>query len=221
MQKTPKKSKINKQLVDKIKNKIDILKLVEDLGFSVVKSSNDRWVMCCLFHEERTPSMTLYKDSNSFYCYGCTESGDVITLLQKAKGLSFVEAVKFLAKRGGIDVESSNEETFHWEGSDEYSEEPGTELDYEDIFTFVAMETRKLIEQIKDVYSTDSVEFNEAVSSMESIYQKFDNTDVSGVKMLALSQLEGLANELRETLNESRGHRGHSYGGILPLWTHT
>ena len=220
MRKILKENKINKWLVDKVKKKTDILKLVEDLGISVVKSSDDRWVTCCLFHEERTPSMTLYRGSNSFYCYGCTESGDAIALLQRVKGLSFAKAVEFLAKRSGIDIEFSKEETFDWEGSDEYSEGSSTETSYEDIFTFVAMETRKLIGQIKDVYSEDSVEFNEAVFSMESIYQKFDNTDVTGVKTLALSQLEDLANKLRETLNENRGHRGHSSGGVLSLRAH-
>ena len=67
----PKKSKLDKKLVDEIKKETDILKLVEDLGLSVIKSAGDRWITHCLFHDERTPSMTLYRESNSFYCYGC------------------------------------------------------------------------------------------------------------------------------------------------------
>ncbi len=217
----PKKSKLDKKLVDEIKKETDILKLVEDLGLSVIKSAGDRWITHCLFHDERTPSMTLYRESNSFYCYGCTESGDVISLLQKAKNLSFMNAVKFLAERGGIDLEFSKKATFNWDGYGEYSEEPGTALDYEDMFTFVAIETRKLIQQIKQTFTEESVEFSEAMSSMESIYQKFDNADMIGVKTMALSQLEDLANELREILNESGSNRGHSPRGIVSLRTHS
>ena len=48
----------------------------------------------CIFHNERTPSMKLYKDS--FYCFSCQKSGDVFTFVQKMDGMSFKEAFKAL-----------------------------------------------------------------------------------------------------------------------------
>lgn len=50
----------------------------------------------CPFHKERTGSFTIYLSQNSFYCYGCTASGDVIAFVMKQQNIKFLEAVKFL-----------------------------------------------------------------------------------------------------------------------------
>lgn len=56
----------------------------------------------CPFHGEKTPSFTVYPESNSFYCFGCGAGGDVITFIRRIENLDYVDAVKFLADRAGL-----------------------------------------------------------------------------------------------------------------------
>lgn len=56
----------------------------------------------CPFHNEKTPSFTVYPDSRSFYCFGCGAGGDVISFVRRIENLDYVEAVKALAKRAGM-----------------------------------------------------------------------------------------------------------------------
>jgi archaellum biogenesis ATPase FlaH len=49
---------------------------------------------CCPFHKERTPSLNIFDDTNSFYCFGCGQSGDEIEFVKDYKGLTFPNAVK-------------------------------------------------------------------------------------------------------------------------------
>lgn len=62
------------------------------------------YVCLCPFHSEKTPSCTVYPDSQHFYCYGCGAGGDVITFAMKIENLSYIEAVKFLADRAGMQM---------------------------------------------------------------------------------------------------------------------
>lgn len=56
----------------------------------------------CPFHNEKTPSFTVYPDTQSFYCFGCGAAGDTIGFVRKISNLSYVEAVKQLASRAGM-----------------------------------------------------------------------------------------------------------------------
>lgn len=56
----------------------------------------------CPFHNEKTPSFTVYPDSQSFYCFGCGAGGDVITFVRRIENLDYIEAVKALAERAGM-----------------------------------------------------------------------------------------------------------------------
>jgi len=56
----------------------------------------------CPFHGEKTPSFTVYPDSQSFYCFGCGAGGDAITFMRRIENLDYVEAVKNLADRAGM-----------------------------------------------------------------------------------------------------------------------
>ena len=58
----------------------------------------------CPFHSEKTPSMVIYPDTQSFYCFGCGAGGDVITFIMKIENLDYVEAVRFLARRYHMEI---------------------------------------------------------------------------------------------------------------------
>ncbi|MCX7658824.1 MAG: CHC2 zinc finger domain-containing protein, partial [Oscillospiraceae bacterium] len=60
------------------------------------------YVCLCPFHSEKTPSCTVYTDTDSFYCFGCGAGGDVIAFIRRIENLEYIEAVKFLAERAGI-----------------------------------------------------------------------------------------------------------------------
>lgn len=56
----------------------------------------------CPFHNEKTPSFTVYPENGSFYCFGCGVGGDVITFVRRMENLDYIEAVKQLADRAGM-----------------------------------------------------------------------------------------------------------------------
>lgn len=64
------------------------------------------YVCSCPFHSEKTPSCTIFTDTQNFYCFGCGSGGDVITFTMKIENLTFPEAVKLLAQRSGMEVPS-------------------------------------------------------------------------------------------------------------------
>ncbi|MEE0858258.1 MAG: DNA primase [Acutalibacteraceae bacterium] len=58
----------------------------------------------CPFHNEKTPSFYIYPDTQSFYCFGCGTGGEVITFIRKIENLDYIEAVKLLAQRAGMEM---------------------------------------------------------------------------------------------------------------------
>ena len=59
---------------------------------------------CCPFHNEKTPSFTVNEDEGFFYCFGCKESGDVISFVMKYESCDFSQAVNVLAKNANMQV---------------------------------------------------------------------------------------------------------------------
>ena len=62
----------------------------------------------CPFHNEKTPSFTVYPETASYYCFGCGAGGEVINFIRNIENLDFIEAVKFLADRAGIKLPEDN-----------------------------------------------------------------------------------------------------------------
>lgn len=58
----------------------------------------------CPFHNEKTPSFTLYPENGSFYCFGCGTGGDVIRFISLIENLDYIDAVRFLADRCGMQL---------------------------------------------------------------------------------------------------------------------
>ncbi len=68
---------------------------------SVKRRGRLAWALCP-FHKEKTPSFKVDPQTGLYYCFGCREGGDVIRFVEKTKGLTFAEAVEYLAARAGI-----------------------------------------------------------------------------------------------------------------------
>lgn len=79
---------------------------ITDIASSYVnlKRHGRNMVGLCPFHGEKTPSFNIYTENGSFYCFGCGAGGDVITFIMKIENLDYVEAVKFLAQRAGMEM---------------------------------------------------------------------------------------------------------------------
>lgn len=71
-------------------------------SYTSLKRTGHNYVCLCPFHSEKSPSCTVYTDTQSFYCFGCGAGGDVITFVMKSENLDYFEAVKYLAERGNI-----------------------------------------------------------------------------------------------------------------------
>ena len=73
-------------------------------GYVNLKRSGSTLKGLCPFHNEKTPSFTVYPENGSYYCFGCQNGGDVITFIRNAENLDYIEAVKWLADRSGLQM---------------------------------------------------------------------------------------------------------------------
>lgn len=59
---------------------------------------------CCPFHHEKTPSFAVNEDKQFYHCFGCKESGNAITFIEKMESVEFSDAVKMLAQEAGMEI---------------------------------------------------------------------------------------------------------------------
>ena len=99
---------ISENFLEELKQKVSIL----DVASSYVKLSHRgrNWVGLCPFHAEKTASFNVYPESNSFYCFGCGEGGDLISFVEKIENLSYLESLKFIANIAGINIDLTGPE---------------------------------------------------------------------------------------------------------------
>jgi DNA primase len=90
----------NKIDTDRIKQDHPVAEVVSCYGVKL-KRRGRNLVGLCPFHEERKPSFSVDPERGLWYCFGCSEGGDVITFVQKMEGADFVEACGILT-RGGL-----------------------------------------------------------------------------------------------------------------------
>ena len=80
----------------------DIVALISEQV--ALKKSGRRWTGLCPFHGEKTPSFSVNAEEGRYYCFGCRASGDQITFVRELQHLDFVDAVRLLADRAGIEL---------------------------------------------------------------------------------------------------------------------
>ncbi|MCI5450011.1 MAG: DNA primase [Coriobacteriaceae bacterium] len=88
--------------MQELKSRSDITDIVS--SYVNLKRRGKNMVGLCPFHNEKSPSFNIYPENGSFYCFGCGAGGDVITFIRKIENLDYIEAVKFLAQRAGLQV---------------------------------------------------------------------------------------------------------------------
>lgn len=88
--------------LQELKEKNDIESVVA--SYVNLKRRGRNLIGLCPFHNEKTPSFTLYPENGSFYCFGCGTGGDVIRFVMLAENLDYIEAVRHLAQRAGMSM---------------------------------------------------------------------------------------------------------------------
>jgi len=92
--------------VDDIKAKADIVQIIsEKLS---VKKAGKHFKALCPFHGEKTPSFMISPELQIYKCFGCGESGDVISFLEKYEGMDFNETIRYLSERTGIKLDTGS-----------------------------------------------------------------------------------------------------------------
>jgi DNA primase len=94
--------------VQKIKERLSI----EDVVSTYIKleKSGANFKARCPFHNEKTPSFFISPDRGSYYCFGCSAKGDIFSFVEEFEGLDFRGALKLLANKAGVPLESFNKE---------------------------------------------------------------------------------------------------------------
>jgi len=97
-----------KELIQKVKESNDIIE-VASLYISLQKSGKSHRALCP-FHQEKTPSFHMYPGTQSYYCFGCGATGDVIRFVQEIEQITFPDALRKLADRVHIPIEIDKKE---------------------------------------------------------------------------------------------------------------
>ncbi len=93
---------INERFIQDLQEKVDIDKVIS--SHVNLKRRGKTLVGLCPFHNEKTPSFTVYPDTRSFYCFGCGAGGDVISFVRRIENLDYIEAVKAVAQIAGMSM---------------------------------------------------------------------------------------------------------------------
>ncbi|HIY74246.1 MAG TPA: DNA primase [Candidatus Intestinimonas merdavium] len=90
------------QFIDELMARCDIADVVADY-VPLTRKGGSLWG-CCPFHSERTPSFHVVPERQMYKCFGCGKGGGVINFIMEIENLSYPDAVRFLAKRAGLEV---------------------------------------------------------------------------------------------------------------------
>ena len=93
---------LSDSFLQELKMKTDIEDVIST--YVTLKRRGATLVGLCPFHNEKTPSFTVYLATQSFYCFGCGAGGDAITFVKKIENLDYLDAVKTLAQRAGLQM---------------------------------------------------------------------------------------------------------------------
>ena len=93
---------LSDSFLQELKQKSDIEDIIS--SYVSLKKRGRTFVGLCPFHNEKTPSFTVYPETESYYCFGCGAGGDVINFVKRIENLDYLDAVKMLAQRAGMQM---------------------------------------------------------------------------------------------------------------------
>lgn len=93
---------INDAFLQELRFKTDIEDVIST--YVSLRKRGSTSIGLCPFHNEKTPSFTVYNETQSFYCFGCGAGGDAVTFIKNIENLDYMDAVKLLAQRAGMQM---------------------------------------------------------------------------------------------------------------------
>ena len=139
---------IKQDIIDKVIGASNIVELIGETVSLTKKGSH--YVGKCPFLLKKTPSFTVYPNNGTYKCFGCGKQGGIIKFLQERDGLTFVEAIKELGKRYGVEVKDSPETT----------EETKTRMHKESLLAANAIVDKFYVQQFKESKEAQTYAFN-------------------------------------------------------------
>lgn len=98
---------IDQQTIGKIIDSADIVDVISD--FVSLKRRGGNYIACCPFHNEKTPSFSVSPSKGIYKCFGCGKAGNAVSFIMEHEHLSYVEAIKWLGRKYGIEVRDKEE----------------------------------------------------------------------------------------------------------------
>lgn len=201
---------LSPKVIDTIKNIVKIKDIVE--GYVHLKKTGNRYVGCCPFHNERTPSFFISEEGNYYKCFGCGDAGDAITFIEKIENVNFIEAIEIIGKKYNIAVEIND---FGNESKDEieYKEKKNAEIilkEAEKIFKENLTKEKIAIEYIKKRNLNEDIinEFNLGYSNgnlFNHLKQNKYNTELAKkLGLIKYNEVENFKDRLIIPIRDSR-----------------
>jgi DNA primase len=94
--------RISEQCIQDILARTDIVAIISD--FIRLENKGGRYWGLCPFHNEKTPSFTVNREQNFFYCFGCKKGGSAVTFLMESEKMTYPEALEYLAQKASVPV---------------------------------------------------------------------------------------------------------------------
>jgi DNA primase len=100
--------RISEDIKEEILDRTDLVALIGD--YTALKKSGARFMGLCPFpeHKDKDPSFSVNPEKGFYYCFGCQQSGNAITFVQRIQGLNFLEALEYLARRAGVVIPTTD-----------------------------------------------------------------------------------------------------------------
>lgn len=98
---------IPQDTVDKILDSAQIVDVISD--FVSLKRRGANYIACCPFHNEKTPSFYVSPAKGIYKCFGCGKSGTAVGFVMEHESMTYVEALKYLARKYGIEVKEKED----------------------------------------------------------------------------------------------------------------
>ena len=95
-------ARIPEELIDSIRSQADIVDVVSD--YVTLRKAGRNYKGLCPFHDEKTPSFSVNQERQIFHCFGCGKGGNVFSFLMEHENVTFVEAVRHIARRLNITI---------------------------------------------------------------------------------------------------------------------
>ncbi len=93
---------IPESFIQELLHRVDVVDLID--GFVPLKKAGANYAACCPFHNEKSPSFTVSPTKQFYHCFGCGAHGTAISFLMEYSGLGFIDAIKDLSSRVGLQV---------------------------------------------------------------------------------------------------------------------